>query len=345
MTGDADRHPPRALLLGVDGGNTKTIALVATPDGTIVGAGRVDATSDIYAAPQDQALGVIDDAAGLALEAAAAATADVGTAAFSLAGADWPEDVALLTERLGSRWPARAVVNDAIGALRAAILDGPGVVVACGTGTATGARGHDGRTWHTSFWQEPQGALELGIIALRAVYRAALGIDEPTLLTERILDATGEADVESLLHHASARVVVERRDPATLAPILLDVAAAGDPTAVDIVTRHGAELGRTALAAARRVGLAPTDAFGLAMIGGVIRHPSPGLRDAVSATVRAAAPRVHVVESGLEPAVGALLLAFDRAAIRVDELLLERVRSSLPGENLFDTHPGRARPA
>ena len=66
------------------------------------------------------------------------------------------------------------IVNDAMGALRAGSPDGTGVVVACGTGAAVGARHPDGRIWHSSFWQEVQGADELSLSALRAVYRAEL---------------------------------------------------------------------------------------------------------------------------------------------------------------------------
>ena len=39
-----------ALVLGVDGGNTKTVALAARPDGAVVGFGR-GGCSDIYGAP------------------------------------------------------------------------------------------------------------------------------------------------------------------------------------------------------------------------------------------------------------------------------------------------------
>ena len=59
-------------VVGVDGGNTKTIALVATIDGTVVGAGRAGC-ADIYAWP----------AAASAIEQVVAAA----EAALSAAGA------------------------------------------------------------------------------------------------------------------------------------------------------------------------------------------------------------------------------------------------------------------
>jgi len=337
-------RPP--ILLGVDGGNTKTIAVAAEPDGTIIGTARVVRGSDIHAVPVDTAIGVYDGATAEALRQADAAPRAGSrpasdpriVAAFSLAGADWPEDVALLSSRLTRRWPGAVVVNDAIGALRAAVPTGAGVVVVCGTGTATGARGPDGRTWHSGFWQEVQGGHELGVRTLQAIYRAELGIDAPTRLTGAVLAATGEPDVEALLHHATGREVVDRRDPAVLAPVLLEVADAGDAAAVAIVERHGTALGRMAVAAARRVGIGPDDPFDLALAGGVLRGRRGRFRDAIVAAVVAAAPATRVVEPALEPAAGALLLAFDAAGFETGPDVVARVRDGL-GVELFDTAP------
>jgi N-acetylglucosamine kinase-like BadF-type ATPase len=334
----------QSVLLGVDGGNTKSIAVVGRPDGQIVGAARTLRGSDIHAVPADEALEVLFGVADEALRIAGATDAAVAGSAFSLAGADWPEDYALLEGRLRARWPRAVVVNDAIGALRATIPDGPGVVIVCGTGTATGARGPDGRTWHSSFWQEPQGAHELGVLALQAVLRAELGIDDPTALTARLLAVSGEPDVESLLHHATGREIVGRRDPAIFAASLLDVAEEGDETARQIVIGHGAALARTALAAARRVGIGPADPFALALVGGVIRHAGRTLRNAIVDTVRDRSPLASVVAPTLEPAAGALLLAFDAAGVAVDDGVEARLRASAPAAALFDTHPQSTAP-
>ena len=330
---------PDGVLLGVDGGNTKTIALVARPDGTVVGAGRVTECADPYAVGLEQATRVIVTAADVAR--AQVGTPDVGCSAFSLAGADWPEDVDDLTRALHPRWPEALVVNDGIGALRAAVPEGPGVVVALGTGAATSARGTDGRTWHSSFWQEPQGARELGVLALQAVYRAELGIDEPTALTERVLERVGEETVEAVLHRATRRGPARWREPAVLAGLVLDAAEAGDPAARGIVQQQGLSLGRTALAAARKVGIEGL-AFPVALCGGVLRHPGSLLAQVLIDTVRSGAPHAWPLRPPLEPAAGALLLAFDRAGITVRGEVGERLFASLPPEALFDTHPDSA---
>lgn len=335
----------RALLLGIDGGNTKSIALVATVDGAIVGAGRSAGSSDLHAVPFDAAMARLDEAAQEALAAAGerAGGGEVIAAAFSLAGADWPEDFVTAHEHLDRRWPVVHVVNDAIGALRAAIHEGPGVVVVAGTGAATGARGNDGRTWHSSFWQLTQGAHELGVAGLEAVFLAELGVRPPTALTAAVLDAFSEPSVEAVLHRITGRVTKGRREQASLAPVVLDVADQGDPVAVGIARAHGVRLGEFALAAARRVGI-ERQPFTLALTGGLLRHGGRVLPDALTETVLAAAPGTTVIRPELEPAAGALLLAFDAAGIRVDEAVDRRLRATMPAEDLFDTRPARATP-
>ncbi len=332
---------PGPIFVGVDGGNTKAVALAARADGSIVGASRELGCSDIYAVSVEDAIGRLLRVVDAALRDAGAGDDDVDAVGFSLAGADWPEDIALLEGRLRVRWPGALVVNDAIGALRAAIPTGPGVVVVCGTGATTGARGPDGRTWHASFWQLPQGAHELGVLALHAVFRAALGIDPPTLLTDRVLAATGEPDVDAVLHRTTRREQRDGRLAATLAHVLLDAAEEGDHTAVELVRSQGIALGRTALAAARQVGIAD-DRYVLALAGGVLRHAGTVLRETIVATVRSDAPRVAVAASRLEPAGGAVLLAFDAAGVAADAAVEGRLHETMPPAAMFDTHPAAA---
>jgi N-acetylglucosamine kinase-like BadF-type ATPase len=325
-------------ILGVDGGNTKTLALVARSDGAIIGKGRAGC-GDIYgAASPAAAIAEIEHAVDAALMEAGIQPAELSAGAFSLAGADWPEDFKLLEDAMRARGYGQRilVVNDAIGALRAGSPDGTGVAVACGTGAAIGARHPDGRIWHSSFWQEPQGAGDLSSQALLAVYRAELGIDPPTTLTERILAAFAARSVEEILHQLTARDIPRPENRHQLVRPLFDAADNGDTTARRIVISHGRALGDYAIVAARQVGLLE-EPFTLVLTGGVLRHPSPLLRDALIARVHEAAPRAHAIQSRFEPAAGAVLLALDLAGTVIDTTLLERLQTTLPGAAFFAT--------
>jgi N-acetylglucosamine kinase-like BadF-type ATPase len=313
-----------SYVLGVDGGNTKTIALVARTDGTVVGAARAGC-SDIYgAASAEAALHELDAAVTGALGMAGIGAAELAAGAFSLAGADWPEDIQFLEDAVEQRGYGRRllVVNDALGALRAGSANG-GVAVVCGTGAAIGARSPDGRVWHTSWWQEPQGSRHLAEKMLRAVYRSELGIDPPTALTRRVLQIFDLATVEEVLHALTARQRRVACDHAVLTAALLEEAARGDETAHCIVTDHGRALGEYALAAAREVGL-QRSAFAVVLAGGVLRE-STVLAEAIVERVRSDNPHVRPVAVRVEPAVGAVLLALEEIGVTAGESVRQAV--------------------
>ncbi len=325
-------------VLGVDAGNTKTVALVARLDGTILGTGR-GGCGDIYeAGTADVALTTIENAVTSALKEAKVEREDLVAGGFSMAGADWPEDYEFLWKEMSRRGFGKhvVIVNDAVGALRAGSPDGTGVSIVCGTYVAIGARAPDGRTWHHSWWLQSGGARELGTRTLHAVYRAELGIGSPTALTGKILEFFGRQSVEEVLHMLTAREGKRSVDVGRLARVLLDAAQEGDVTAERIVREHGTMLGEYALAAARRVGIERSP-ITLVLAGGVFRHPSRLHVDSIVARMREQAPQVRIVHSRFEPGVGALFIALERAGVAVDKRLLTRLTDSMPSTALFAT--------
>ncbi|NWF69385.1 MAG: hypothetical protein HXY40_09890 [Chloroflexi bacterium] len=329
-----------ACILGVDGGNTKTIACIATLDGHIIGSGR-SGTSDIYAC---QSVDAGADEIVLAVEAALAQAgqtrAEIVSGCFSLAGADWPEDYADLQNALRARALGQTITvyNDAIGALRAGSPDGTGVVIACGTGGAIGARSAAGKFWHTSFWQDAMCGSELGQETLRAVRHSELGIEPPTTLTARVLEFFGVPNVEAVVRLFWLRPLnpPSHLEVSKLAPLLLTEAENGDAVAQRIVRDHGRRLAEYALVAARKVGIEHTP-FVVVLNGGVFRHPGRLLKDAVIAYMRASSPGIHAEMSRFEPVIGALLLAFEAGGIAVTSAVQQAIESSLPAADLFST--------
>ncbi|HEX9036018.1 MAG TPA: BadF/BadG/BcrA/BcrD ATPase family protein [Ktedonobacterales bacterium] len=328
-----------SYVLAVDGGNTKTFAVVAALDGAILGVGR-SGCSDIYnAVPTGEepdapaaALASALRAANLALAAAGAEVADLDASVFNMAGADWPEDIAFWREAMSARGYGQRVIaqNDALGILYAATPGATGVSIVAGTGVATGARAADGTTWHSSFWQdEVQGSAHPGQKALFAIYRAELGMAPPTSLTGRVLELLGAHTVEAAL-----RLYHDRLHPAPvkvdrLAPILLDEASAGDATALRILRDYGEELGDMALVAARKVSLAGTS-FPLVLAGGLFHHPTAALEDIITARVRAVEPAVRPIRSAVEPVAGVVVEALAAAGVPIDQTLLDRVATAIP---------------
>jgi N-acetylglucosamine kinase-like BadF-type ATPase len=312
-------------VLGVDGGNTKTIAVVADADGVTRGIGQAGC-SDIYnAATPERGMDEMEAAARRALGTAGVSADAIGAAAFSVAGADWPEDFALLEPGLRDRLGLAAtplVVNDALGALRTGSPEWTGIAVVSGTYNAVGARNARGEVFHLGFWPDGAGGRHLGRRGLDAVYRAELGIAPATALAERAFALYGVPDAIALLHEFTRRGGLTDAEHDRLAPMLLDVADAGDAVAQGIVADAGRALGLQARASAAQIGM-PLDGTRVVLTGGVFRHPS----DRLAAATMAELPGTVPVRGGPPPIAGALLLAYDRLGLAVDA---SRVAAGLP---------------
>ena len=304
------------LLLGVDAGNTKTVALVVTEDGAVLGSGR-GTCGDIHnSAGPAAAVEQIVAASRAALEAAGVGAADLAATGFSLAGADWPEDFTYLVGELRRRLSLRAepeVVNDAVGGLRSGSDDMIGVSVVIGTHVALAGRNAAGDLFHLGFWPDSTGAHGLGSLGLAAIWRHMLGLGPETSLVGRALARWNASDPEDLLHLLTRIGAPEETQAARFADAVLDEADAGDPVAAAIVETVAGRMGDYARVCAERTGQLGAP-FTLVLCGSVLRHPSPLLRSALLARV----PDGQPVYPDVEPVAGAVLLAADRIGARPD---------------------------
>jgi N-acetylglucosamine kinase-like BadF-type ATPase len=314
-----------SFLLGVDGGNTKTVAIVVEADGMVVGSG-VAGCGDIHNAPgPEPALAEIVSATTSALDAAGAIATDLTAAAFSLAGADWPEDFTFLRNELQRRLGLRdepEVVNDAVGGLRCGTDDMVGVAVVIGTYAAVAARNADGELFHLGFWPDSTGAFALGSQALAAVWRHMLDLGPETSLLGRALERWGCRDAEELLYALTRIGGLHEPEPGRFADAVLDEAEAGDPVARTIVETVAGRMGDYARVSASRTGQLGAS-FPLVLCGGVLRHPSLLLRTVLQSRV----PDGRPVYPNVDPVAGAVLIAADRVGVRPD---LGHLRSRLP---------------
>jgi N-acetylglucosamine kinase-like BadF-type ATPase len=313
------------LVLGIDGGGTKTHALLADLSGEVVGVGR-DGPSNWESVGMEGAAETLRSVMGQALAAAGSVPGDVRAATFGLGGIDWPSDVQRLApavESLGLP-DSPELVNDAFVALRAGTRRSWGVAVVAGTGTVAAGRNASGQTFRTLGLGYEYGdfgdAGDVTRTALGAIAQAFTGMGEPTTLTDSFLESTGCRTVEEMLEAISRGLVPF---PAG-APLVVRAASAGDPVAVGILERAGRSLGRAAGAVARRLDLADQE-FDLVLSGGLFRGRSHLLHDALRTEVTPAAPRATLVLLELPPAVGAVVMAMERAGAEITGDMRERL--------------------
>lgn len=330
-----------SLVLGVDAGASKTFALVADDTGHILGFGQ-GGPGNHQAVGLQPALAEIRRACEEALtQASTSPPADFGF--FGLAGADLPVDFALLTPAVESMNLARRVrvKNDTMVALRAGLKRRWGVAVICGTGFNAGGIGPDGREVQLpglgALSGDWGGGGDIAQEVIRLICRAWDGRGQPTMLTEMVLEALELPSVEELTSQLYQSQLdyypgqFDQRRLLTLVPLVFEAAYAGDQVAQELLMRVGTEVGVTANAIIKRLGLENTDVE-VVLGGSVFKGKGPLLVDTVTQVVHRVAPRATIVLPEFEPVVGAILLALENLGVEVNEDIYANVRASLPDE-------------
>jgi N-acetylglucosamine kinase-like BadF-type ATPase len=303
------------LILGIDGGGTKTTALLAeiSSAGTVQILGRGQAgSSNIKAVGADNALRNLHVAIAAAWDSANQEPVPANSAVFGLSGAGRPE-----TQHLVNHWCATQkiaehsqVVHDALPVLMAGTPTGQGVALIAGTGAVAYAVNATGQTaiaggW--GFWFGDEGsAFWLGQTAARAVSHAADGRGPQTQLVDLVLKRLTISEPREILSALGRDGADVRSALAELAPLVSEAAENGDSVAREIVLHAACEL--AALVAAAAEGAKVGGDFPLALAGGVICRSQP-LRTAFLAALTEQGFSPAEVELVEEPALGCLRLA------------------------------------
>ncbi|MGQ9554965.1 MAG: N-acetylglucosamine kinase [Anaerolineae bacterium] len=327
-----------SYVVGVDGGTTKTIALVADSQGHILGAGR-RGNSNWSGANVEIPMAVVVDAVQEALAQARLKGSDIAAGAFCLAGADWPEDHTRRADFLQRSGIAKRVIvkNDSFGGLRAGTRRPYGVVIAAGTGVNAAVIAPDGREWAYGYYDYATGggASRIARNIIRCVLRHDDGRGPATALTSMVLAKLGYSTVEAMLRAIIARELPERRF-LTLCPLAFEAAYGGDEVAAGIIVDEGLVLADYATGLIRRFGMQELE-FDVVLSGSVFKGKGPLLIDTITQAVHRVAPRAQIVRLRYEPAVGAVLLAYDNLGISVSEEMYQNLAQTTPGEEFFST--------
>jgi len=314
--------------LGVDVGGTKTHALIADEAGQCLGFGA-GGPGNPNEVGYPALVAALRQAVGGALTAAGLTSVDVVGAGFGVSGLDWPaeeEAIRQAIQTLGLQVPF-ALVNDTVVGLLAGSAEGWGVAVVAGTGCNCWGwdrtRQRIGRVTGYGLWAgEAAGAGELVQRALQSVAHAWTQRDQPTALTAAFLEYTGIRTVAELLEKVFTGQV-ELDAPA--APLVFQVAAAGDAVAREVVRWAGRELGEMANAVIRQLEFESL-AFDVVLVGGMYEG-GPLLLEPLRETVRALAPAARFVRLNTLPVVGAVLLGMEQVGIAAPEKREVLIRS------------------
>ncbi|WP_448058582.1 hypothetical protein [Cellulomonas hominis] len=326
--------------LAVDAGNSKTVALVVDDRGAVLGRGR-GGRGDIYGAVSvPVALQAVFDAVDGALGEAGVFPDQIASAAFRLAGVDWPEDRELWEQHIDDRLRGlgrRSVKNDGFASLRLIDGSGVGLSITVGTGPALAARSQDGREECSGmFVFDDLGGAGLGNSGIEAVHREWMGIGPATALTPALLDLYHAPDGGRLRHEFTRRFgALPETDRWRAARVVLAVAATGDPVATGIVDRQARAFVQYAQWTARRVGVdLASGALPVLLNGSVATSEHPALREALVAELARVAPAAPVAVATAPPLSGVVLDALAEGGVPIEPALLARVTDDHPAEFL-----------
>ena len=297
------------VVVGIDGGGSKTDAVAATPAGEIVARRRIGTTSPHLIGVDASAKLVVDLVTEVCGEAPPLAVA------VYLSGLDLPSEVSTYRaalQRFG--WPGLLLVdNDVFALLRAGTQQPDAVAVVCGTGINAVGRRADGATVRFpalgSISGDCGGGHGLGQEALWYAARAEDGRGEPTALVAAVCAEFGVASIVEL----TEQLHVGRRDHgelSLLAPAVFVAAAAGDPVATTLVDRLAAEIVTMAGTCLRRLDLLERE-VPVVLGGGILQAEPPLLMARVYEGLRSVAPRAQVVPLTAPPILGAVQLALE----------------------------------
>lgn len=297
--------------IGVDGGASKTAAIVVDEDGRKIGAGLAGGSNHLRVGIEEATRNV-EKAVNIALREAHIAINDVEYTYCGIAGADHPAHRQRVVSSLSVFFPRGNFIvdTDARIALTGAVGFGAGIVVISGTGSVAFGRNAAGEEARSGGWGPTLGDEGSGFWIAReglsAIVRAHDGRGFATLMTDLLCeeyDMCSPAELPRFVYATTTHV----DDIARYGKLVIEAAQAGDAVASDILARAGSELAHCVLAIARRLHMADGP-FPVAYVGGAF-HAGELLLNPMRLRLQRDAPGATLQPPQLSPVEGAAMMA------------------------------------
>lgn len=301
-------------VVGVDGGGTKTTAVVYGENSGVQGTATTG-PSNSRSIGIEEASGNIARSIARALSAANLAISDVSAICTCLSGFDTDLDLPVpqsALRQLNYTGPA-IMENDVVAAWAGATGVAPGLVLIAGTGATGLGMNARGELWRTDGWDYILGdagsGYAIGIAGIRAAMQMLDGRRAPSHLVLELKAAYGVDDAEQMRRLVDS-THFGKFEIAAFAARVSDAATKGDPVARDLLGQAGVANGESGAAIIRLLGMRQ-DTFTVSTVGGVFKA-EPWVTEPFHRVIAAVAPRATFRPPLHPPEVGAAVLALRR---------------------------------
>jgi N-acetylglucosamine kinase-like BadF-type ATPase len=306
-------------VIGIDGGATKTIALVGTENGKILGRGE-SGPSNYHNIGMAAASEAIKQAVMKARQHAGIRK-NVEVAVVALAAVDSPRDKVSALQFIRRIRIARKnlVVHDSVAALQAATSGQPGIIVVSGTGCVAAGINEAGKYVRAGGWgyliDDEGSAYDIGAKALRSAFRMLDGRSPETKLAYALKRKFRVRTLGNALREIySAEFGVD--GIAGLTPLVSKLASS-DKACRGILNDAGVSLAELACMVAKRLKM-KNDAFTFFLVGGTFKA-GRYLLQPFRARIKMEYPNAGIKIVKIEPALGAFSLAVSELHSRKGE--------------------------
>lgn len=312
------------MILGIDGGGSKTTAVLFTRDGRFVHrvqVGSINYYSNPLSKAREELSRIVEQMLPYT-QHGSFESAFIGMSALNSAASAQE-----LHSFCGGILSAKALGmdSDLYIALEAMHTEPPCAVAICGTGSMAVAKGEDGRITHRGgfgFLLGDEGSgYAISLAAVRAAMRSAEGTAAPTALTKAALCHFEAEDTDALI----ARFYdppIRRQDVAAFLPAVCACAEAGDEAAKSIFKNQAQDFSETVLSLVRDM---PKE-IRIGLWGGVFCHAHFFRNIFMDCMAKQGFENVGLLDC--PPEVGAVLAALKQIGIRADDTLLHTIRAT-----------------
>ena len=308
---DSHHSTKERYYLGIDGGGTKTHAVITTSSYRVIGEGFSGAANPLRIGLAEAVSHIVQAVADACAQAGIELN-DISWACAAIAGINHPIHYHTMKDALDEAMLVAGLelVTDARAALEGALDGKAGIVVIAGTGSIVFGVNPDGRQARAGGFgptlSDEGSGYYIAQQALKAVVSAFDGRSPKTIMSERICKKLGVAspsDLPAVIYNSDAEPV----EIASLAELVDEAARKGDAVAREILIRAGRELGRLAVSVIEKLSLQAT-AFHIACVGSVFQSGELVL-EPLRQAVGSVAPRAEIGSPLYSPAIGAAMLA------------------------------------